>query len=396
MNEVIQADVQLVQAISAVPTIMRVIADTTGLRFVCVARVTENSWTTCAVFDQLNFGLAPGDDLNVKTTICDEVLRDDATVVIDHVSTDGQYHDHPTPKMYGFESYFSIPIYRVNGDFFGTLCGLDPLPLSLSTPKVLDSLKLYAELISRQLESEARVIESEAALTLERQDAELREQFIAVLGHDLRTPLSSIVSGATVLKKIAIDPQVLAVAERIHRSGQRIAGLVDDVMDFARGRLGGGIALAMQPCDDLAMQLWHAVAELESAYPRRRIETDVAFDCAVHCDPRRVVQLVSNLLVNALAHGDPAQPVGVRARCEDGVLEIAVRNSGPQIPAPVLARLFQPFWRGNAGAHAGGKAEGLGLGLYIAAQIARSHNGGLSVASTPARTVFTFTARPLR
>ncbi|WP_295992988.1 HAMP domain-containing sensor histidine kinase [Rugamonas sp.] len=399
MNEVIQADVRLVQSISAVPTIMRVIADTTGLRFVCVARVTEESWTTCAVYDQLNFGLAPGDDLAVKTTICDEVRVNEATVVIDQVSTDEHYHDHPTPKMYGFESYFSIPIYRVNGEFFGTLCGLDPLPLPLSAPKVLDALKLYAELISRQLESEARVMASEAALSLERQDAELREQFIAVLGHDLRTPLSSIVSGATVLKKIAADAQVAAVAERIHRSGQRIAGLVDDVMDFARGRLGGGIPLAMQPCDDLAAQLRHAVAELESAYPQRRIDTDIVFDCAVHCDPKRVVQLVSNLMVNALAHGDPAQAVGVRARCDDGVLEIAVGNGGPPIPAPVLARLFQPFWRGSVaagGGGAGGKAEGLGLGLYIAAQIARSHNGGLSVESTPARTVFTFTARPPR
>src|SRR5471032_2142850 len=280
MDDLILSDVQLVQSIGAVPTIMRVIADTTGLRFVCVARVTADSWTTCAVHDQIGFGLNPGDDLAVKTTLCDEVRANNATVVIDHVASDAQYHDHPTPKMYGFESYFSVPIYRTNGEFFGTLCGLDPLPLSLSTPKVLDALKLYAELISRQLESEVRYMASEAALSLERETAELREQFIAVLGHDLRTPLSSIVSGATALKKIATEPMAQTVAERIHRSAQRIAGLVDDVMYFARGRLGGGIPLALAARDDLAEHLRHAVAELESAWPQRRIEVDIVFDGA--------------------------------------------------------------------------------------------------------------------
>lgn len=387
----IQQDVQLVQSISAVPTIMRVIADSTGLRFVCVARVTAGSWTTCAVHDQIGFGLNPGDDLVVKTTLCDEVRANNATVVIDHVANDAKYHDHPTPKMYGFESYFSVPIYRTNGEFFGTLCGLDPLPLKLSDPKVLDSLKLYGELISRQLESEVRYIASETALALERETAELREQFIAVLGHDLRTPLSSIVSGTTVLKKIATDPMAQTVAERIHRSAQRIAGLVDDVMDFARGRLGGGIPLERQASADLAAQLRHAVAELESAWPRRRIDIDIAFDGTVHCDARRVTQLVSNLLVNALTHGDPRQPVSVRARCDDGgALRIDVANGGLPIPEAILARLFQPFWRGKASAGAAPNSQGLGLGLYIASQIARSHNGRLSVTSTPAQTVFTF------
>ncbi len=384
----ISSDVAAVQAIGAVPTIMRVVAETTGLRFVCIARVTQDSWTTCALLDQIGFGLNPGDELVLATTICHEVRQQNAIVVIDKVSDDPVYCDHPTPKMYGFESYFSIPVYRKNGEFFGTLCGLDPLPAQLSNPKILDTLTLFAELISRQLESEERLSESEHALRLERENTELREQFIAVLGHDLRTPLSSMVTGAEVLKRLLPDPKAAGVIERMQRSGKRIARLIDDVMDFARGRMGGGLPVHLRPSDDLARHLQHVVAELRSTHETHTIETDIVFDRTVVCDQERVGQLLSNLLTNALVHGAKERPVRVTARCEHGVLSVAVSNSGEPIPAEKMSRLFQPFWRG-AGENA---HDGLGLGLYIAAEIARSHQGALTVVSDPLATTFTFTA----
>jgi signal transduction histidine kinase len=390
MNLHTAADIKAVQAISAVPTILRVVAETTGMRFVCIARVDADSWTTCAVHDQIGFGLQPGDELEVATTLCNEVRAGGELIVMDQASTSATYSMHPTPKMYGFESYISVPVYRPGGEFFGTLCALDPLPAAVSDRKVVDSLVLFAELISRQLQDEQRLQQSESALLSVRESSELREQFIAVLGHDLRTPLTSILTGAALLRHLGLDEKALRVVERIERSGQRISSLVDDVVDFTRGRMGAGIPLNALAAPDLQHQLRHVVDELRDIYPDRAIVNDISIGGSVFCDPKRIAQLLSNLLVNALIYGDPAQPVRVVAHAPGGGLFLSVSNGGKPMTPETLAALFQPFWRGdNAG------AAGLGLGLYIVAEIARSHHGTMEVTSTAGATTFSFSMAPI-
>lgn len=386
MNNSIAADVEAIQAISAVPTILRVVSETTGLRFVCVARVTEGAWTTCAVHDSIGFGLNPGDQLDVATTLCDAVRAGNTPVVIDKASEDLRYCNHPTPKMYGFESYISVPVYRGDGEFFGTLCALDPLPAHLSDSKVIDTLKLFAELISSQLESELRLSESETALLDERATSELREQFIGVLGHDVRTPLSSILTGTELLQRMALEPRALGVVERIQRSGKRISSLVDDVVDFTRGRMGGGIPLTVVETSDLAQHLRHVVAELTDIHANCTVVSAFEFAGGVVCDPKRIAQLLSNLLVNALIYGAPDEPVHVVGRSEDGGVVLSVSNRGVPITPEKMAKLFQPFWRGDNA----GKSHGLGLGLYIASEIAHAHGGALHVTSNAEATTFTF------
>ncbi len=391
MKYLTSADIDAVQSISAVPTILRVVAETTGMRFVCIARVDADSWTTCAVHDEIGFGLKPGDALEVATTLCHEVRAGDQLIVMDKASEDPVYSTHPTPKMYGFESYISVPVYRPGGEFFGTLCALDPLPAAVSNPKVVDSLVLFADLISRQLHDEQRLQQSETALLSVRESSELREQFIAVLGHDVRTPLSSILTGTALLRHLGLDEKAIRVVERIERSGQRISSLVDDVVDFTRGRMGGGIPLHAQLAPDLPNHLRHVVDELRNIHPGRTIISDIRIGDSVFCDPKRIAQMLSNLLVNALIYGAPDQPVRVSAHNPDGGLFLSVSNGGTPIMPETMAALFQPFWRGdNAGV-----AGGLGLGLYIVAEIARSHNGVMEVTSTPGATTFTFSMPPI-
>ena len=391
MKYLTSADIDAVQSISAVPTILRVVAETTGMRFVCIARVDADSWTTCAVHDQLGFGLKPGDTLEIATTLCNEVRAGDKLIVMDKASADAVYSMHPTPKMYGFESYISVPVYRPNGDFFGTLCALDPLPANVSNPKVVDSLVLFADLISRQLQDELRLQESQDALLSVRESSELREQFIAVLGHDLRTPLSSILTGTALLRHMGLDDKAIRVVERIERSGRRISSLVDDVVDFTRGRMGGGIPLNAQLAPDLRQQLSHVVDELRDIHPKRAIVSDIAIAGKVFCDPKRVAQLLSNLLLNALIYGAPDQPVRVSVHSPDGGLFLSVSNGGSPITPETMSALFQPFWRGDNS----GMAGGLGLGLYIVSEIARSHNGVMEVTSTPGATTFSFSMPPI-
>ncbi|GGY45369.1 GAF domain-containing sensor histidine kinase [Pseudoduganella albidiflava] len=380
--------VQAVQALPCVPDILSVMAEMTGLRFVCVAHVTPSSWTTCAVLDRLGFGLQPGDPLDVTTTLCDSVRKADAVIVIDHVSQDELFRDHPCPRQYGFESYISIPIYDTAGAFFGTLCGLDPKPLVLSESKTVKSLELFAQLISKQLEAERRHAERISELTDEKATALLREGFIAVLGHDIRTPLSSILHGAQILQQRGGDSTTLTVARTIQRSGQRIGRMIDDVLDFVRGRLGGGIALELEPVTDLAEALAQTVVECQSEYPQRAIVTDIAIPGTVWCNRDRMTQLLSNLLSNALRYGEPGTPVRVDAHVEDGTFRLTVINEGETIAPDKLGKLFQPYWRDDDGQ----PRRGLGLGLYIASEIAHAHGGKLHVVSRDRRTAFTCSA----
>jgi signal transduction histidine kinase len=387
MSISIAADVQTVQSIPEVPTIMRVIAETTGMRWIGVTRVTPELCTMCAVHDDLDMGFGAGDVIPLANTLCDRVRQSHADLIITDVSTDPVYSNHDVPRRFGFQSYFSIPVFRRDGSFFGTLCGLDPAPRALGTGATIDTIKLFAQMLSGQIDAELRVEESRAALAVEREAAELRELFIAVLGHDLRTPLSSMMTGAEVIGMLSTDERITDLAARIVRSGRRIANLVDDLTDFARGKIGDGLAANRSLDPDLGSALRHVVEELRGAHPTSRIDAHIAIDRPVYCNSARIAQLLSNLLQNAVVHGSAAQPIMVSALTSGTALVITVANGGAPIPADQRDRLFQPFSRGRA--TAGG--TGLGLGLYIAAQIAQAHGGRLAVESDADRTMFTFT-----
>ena len=386
MNRSITDDISAISRINAVPAILQVISETTGLRFAAVARVTEDFWTACAVLDRINFGLQVGGELDVTTTLCHEIHASHETIIISNVSEDEQYCNHHTPRLYGFESYISSPVFRTDGSFFGTVCALDPLPAELPRATILPMMESFAKLLAVQLESEQHFEATEAALLDARQTAELREQFIALLGHDLRNPLSSILSGAQLLMRRSKDASITGIAEHMLTATRRASRLVDDVLDFARGRLGNGIPLNDGRCDDLHVTLTHIVSELQSSHPQRRIEADIAPLESIRCDADRLAQLLSNLLANALVHGAADGPVRVSARVIGERLVLAVNNSGEPIPPERQSQLFQPYLR-----EASNSQSGLGLGLYIANEIAVSHGGRMEVTSSAeAGTTFTF------
>src|SRR6478609_814837 len=201
MDSIFQSDIDAVQRIDAVPRILNVICQTTGMGFAAVARVTEQRWICCAVRDEIEFGLKPGGELKVETTICHEIRQSHKAVIIDHVADDQMFCGHHTPAMYGFQSYISVPIILADGTFFGTLCAIDPRPARLNNPQTVGMFKLFAELIATHLDAANRLAASEARLLGERETSELREQFIAVLGHDLRNPLASIAAGTKLLTR---------------------------------------------------------------------------------------------------------------------------------------------------------------------------------------------------
>ena len=295
--------VAAISRIDAVPRILDVVCRTTGMGFAAVARVTEDRWIACAVHDEIQFGLQPGGELQVGSTICHEIRQSGQAVVIDHVAEDDAFCQHPTPAMYGFQSYISVPIVRPSGVFFGTLCAIDPRPMRLNTRETLGMFQLFAELIGAHLDVHERLASSEAALLGEREGAELREQFIAVLGHDLRNPLASIDAGAKMLLRTPLNEKGKTIVGLMQNSVTRMAKMIDNVLDLARGRLGTGISLARDANQPLAPVLNQVAAELQASWPDREIETDFSLAERVNCDRTRIAQLFSNLLGNAITHG---------------------------------------------------------------------------------------------
>ena len=379
-------DVAAVQRILSVPTILDVVCRITGMGFAAVARVTEDRWIACSVKDDIAFGLTPGGELDVETTICNEIRSHREPVVIDEVAQDPRYREHRTPAKYGFQSYISMPIILPDGKFFGTLCAIDPRPARVNRPEVVNTFRLFAELIAFHLDANSRLEASEAALLDERETARLREQFIAVLGHDLRNPLNSVVGAAAVLERLPLEETAKRMVSIMQKSVRRMAGLIDAVLDFARGRLGGGLTLTRSSTEPLGPLLEQVVTELRLAFPDRVIDTDFQLHDCVNCDRARVAQVLSNLLANALTYSSRGTPVRTQAKIVDGMFELSVSNAGEPIPPEGMARLFLPYVRGEVRP----SQQGLGLGLYIASEIAKAHGGTLTATSTAEETRFVF------
>ena len=299
-------------------------------------------------------------------------------------------HIAPLLRIQGFFNEFALDFVTESGERLPVIANAieqrTPDGTLLSTRfvmiKATDRRRYERELVNARTNATG-------SLRSERETADLREQFIAVLGHDLRNPLAAISAGARILQRSGAlrDHKELRVLEMIDNSVTRMSDLIDNVLDFARGRLGGGITLSRDANRPLEPILEQIVDELRTASPGRIIETSIAITEPVNCDRTRVGQLVSNLIGNALTHGAPDRPVRVRARTEAGIFELSVANAGEPIPETAIHRLFEPFFRGDV---RDGR-QGLGLGLHIASQIAQAHGGRIAVTSTANETRFVFT-----
>ncbi|MCB8878220.1 PAS domain-containing sensor histidine kinase [Acidisoma silvae] len=261
-----------------------------------------------------------------------------------------------------------------------------PLSIRLAFFMATERRRYERQIVDAHSQLEGRERTTQGLLDTERETAELREQFIAVLGHDLRNPLASISGGLRLIQKDQPAERRKLIFDALAGSVTRMAVLIDNVLDFARGRLGAGIPVEFRPDVMLNPVLEHVVAELRLGAPDRVIEIDLDLPAPVRCDPSRIEQLVSNLLGNALTHGDTTMPISLHADQTEAVLTIWVSNGGDPIPPAAVERLFQPFFRGEVRA----SQQGLGLGLHIASEIAKAHGGTLTASSTAEETRFTF------
>lgn len=298
-------------------------------------------------------------------------------------------HLAPLLRLQGFVHEIALDIVGKDGTKIPTICNAAErrdadgkhLFTRMTVFKAVDRRKFERSLL------EARVKAEEAAKA-EHDATTLREQFIAVLGHDLRNPLGALTAGIGLLRRLPPDDDRREkVLHEMEASIDRADRLVADVMDFAKGQLGGGFSVTRKEAADLPIVLGHVVDEVRLIQPDREIEADIAFDQIVYCDAARLGQLAANLLSNAVTHGAPEQPVKLTAYCDGDAFVLTVTNGGKPIPEDERPYLFEPFYRADFS----GSKKGLGLGLFIVSQIAKAHDGKVEVESNKALTRFTFT-----
>jgi len=290
---------------------------------------------------------------------------------------------------------YAAPIHDVDGQVAGILDITGPVeaedPLMGVTIEGL-ACALEGLLRGRALEQLADRVKA-----LELQQAESRhnredlaealratETLIATVGHDLRNPLNAVLSGAEALAR-GDDSQRQRVAERIRSSARRMLALIDQLSDVARARLAGGVQLSNPIPVDLVGVVDRVIDELRAVHLGRTILTEKTGDCRGLWDAPRIEQVVSNLIGNALRHGDHRQPILVvvdGSRTES--VRLTVSNAG-EIPASVLPHIFDPFRTANPRRTG---SEGLGLGLYIVQQLVRAHSGEVDVVTKNGTTTF--------
>lgn len=218
-----------------------------------------------------------------------------------------------------------------------------------------------------------------------------REQFLAILSHDLRNPLGAIIMGATLLEE-AENSDTVEIANVIRGSAERMNRMVNDLLDLTRTRLGAGIPVMQKPMD-LASVCRQVVSELQPGHPDFQLQFESIGDVHGVWDSDRLAQVISNLAANALQYGSSAEPVNVIARDQGDEVMLQVHNGGIPIPEHALKTIFMPMARHQAGGQSVDRnSRGLGLGLYIASEIIASHGGTIEADSTAEKgTTFTVT-----
>lgn len=210
---------------------------------------------------------------------------------------------------------------------------------------------------------------------------ETRDMFLAILGHDLRSPLAAMATAGTYLVRPgAFDDRVQQIGVRVKRSAANMNGMVNDLLALARTQLGEGIAIVRAECDLLEMGQW-AIEDANAAHPRAQFDLHATGELIGAFDQPRLQQLLTNLAINAAQYGAPNSPINVGIAGEPDRVLLTVQNQGQTIPEDVLPTLFTSLVQATEHVSGQRPRSSLGLGLYIAKQIATAHGGDISVTS---------------
>jgi len=291
------------------------------------------------------------------------------------------YCDHPAPRLYGWKSYVSVPIFRPNGTFFGTLCALDSLPRpQLEQRPVGAILEGYATLLGELILREERRRDETPGPRSDADLQALREQLLVLFEQDLRVPLHTLALTAESLAEQA--PAVRAWHGTVEDLAQRSA----DAADFIRTQLGSGLPLKLEWVDDLNDRLETLLSQMRNRYPRLIFSAQLpALSAPLRLDALRLLQALRAVLEHAATQSTPGQDIRLSGAIRERAYRLQVEGDGVPLQPAVLNQLFQP----RIVESGPGSPTGLALGLYLAQEIVRGHGGTLTASTVEGCNRFT-------
>jgi signal transduction histidine kinase len=395
-NQNIIRDIERIKQIQIVPTMLDVICKSTGMGFAAIARVTEESWVACSVRDEISFGLQPGGELILETTICNEIRSKRESVVIDHVEKSDVYRNHHTPNLYGFQSYISVPIILKNGEFFGTLCAIDPRPALLENAKTLGMFNLFADLIVFHLDSIIKLEESNVALkALDKQLTETQDenrQYRFISNHNLQEPLRKLRVFSNIISKASESndlPKVKLFADKLNLNAQQFSMMIKDLSEFSN--LDQMEETLEQV--DLNKVVGDVIIQVDQQLKFNEAKIEVGHLPVINGIILQMEQLFYHLITNALKFARPGVPPDIKISAnETGVssisyppsledaanyFEIRISDNGIGVDASQREKIFDIFSKLDYNQ----EIKGGGIGLSYCRKIVRNHGGKITAES---------------
>lgn len=389
-SDSLSRDIENVKQIPIVSTMLEVVCRTTGMGFAAIARVTQDKWIACSVRDEILFGLEPGGELPIETTICNEIRDAQQAVIIDDVTTDVMYANHHTPKIYGFKSYISVPIFLKNGEFFGTLCAIDPNPAKLNNAKTIGMFKLFTDLISFHLHSIDLIEKSnEAVLDMNRQLTESLDQnrqYQHISSHNLQEPLRKIRMFSSLLidaAEIHDTEKAKNLALKINVSAQKFSMMIKDLSDFSELT-----DTSFEPVD-VNKIISDVCAQLNPEMEAKNAQINVSKIPIIQAVPFQMEQLFYHLIHNGIKFSkkDDTPVINLEAKMlsrEEAAklvptargsefVEIVMEDNGIGIEKSQLENIFDMFSQLPYDK----TPKGRGIGLSYCRKIIRNHNGSI-------------------
>lgn len=358
--------IELLASLDSVAALLRVVCDVSGLGVATVAEVTEQRWIACAVEDRIAFGLQPGAELDLESTLCNHVRSSHDAVIISDVTQNPTYCDHPAPGLYGWKSYLSVPVFRPNGTFFGTLCAFDPQPAPLLEQRpVIATLDGFASLLGELLAREEQRREESPAPRGDLDLTPLREQLLVLLEEDLQHPLQALAKDA---------PVDASQAQRWQTEARRLAERSAAAADFVRVRLGHGLPLKPALVAGANERLLDLLVRLQTRFPDHTLGSELPeLPAALRLDLPRLLQAVEALLEWVASRNPAGGTLLLRGVLDERCYRLAVESRTAVVEPATLNQVFQPLLT-QADSE---QPARLDLGLYLAQEIARGHGGSL-------------------
>lgn len=390
----IHEDIERVKSIPIIPNLLDVVCQITGMGFAAVARVTETRWITCSVRDDIEFGLVPGSELTLETTICNEIRDSHQPVVIDHVAKNELFCNHHTPLMYGFQSYVSYPIILKTGEFFGTLCAIDPEPRSLQNPAITGMFSAFADLISFHLQQvELLHLRDDELESVNRQlnnSEDENRQYRHISTHTLQEPLRKLRVFTGMLLGSLDNNQIARAKElalRIQTGAERFSGLISDLTDLSRlsdDKSAFGLV-------DIGSVSRLVASEFDVELQAKSATVYIGHIPDIFAIPFQIEQLFFHLFDNAIKFSKLNTPLNISISAEHIIpnesdaellsqkdyIQISFSDNGIGIERSQLDVIFDIFSQLPTEIF----HEGSGVGLAICRKIVRNHSGKILIQS---------------